>query len=127
MTDQYQGEEHRRFKRIPFDAPVVIEAPGMERLTCNLHDICLKGALVHTEHAKDLPVDTPFYLELPLGDSVQIRMEVIISHREGNSLGLLCLHIDLDSMTELKRLVELNLGDPALLNRELSALSPELV
>jgi hypothetical protein len=30
--------------------------------------------------------------------------------------------IDLDSFSQLKRLVELNLGDPELLNRELSAL-----
>jgi len=30
--------------------------------------------------------------------------------------------IDLDSFAQLKRLVELNLGDPDLLNRELSAL-----
>ena len=30
--------------------------------------------------------------------------------------------VDLDSFSQLKRLIELNLGDPALLNRELSAL-----
>ena len=36
--------------------------------------------------------------------------------------GLHCLAIDIDSVTHLRRLVELNLGDPALLEREVSAL-----
>jgi hypothetical protein len=35
---------------------------------------------------------------------------------------LLCESIDLDSITHLRRLVELNAGDPALLERELTAL-----
>jgi len=32
------------------------------------------------------------------------------------------LTIDVDSMTHLRRLIELNLGDPTLLERELKAL-----
>ncbi|MCG8610315.1 MAG: hypothetical protein MI864_07240, partial [Pseudomonadales bacterium] len=31
-------------------------------------------------------------------------------------------YIDLDSITHLKRLIELNVGDPSLIERELSAL-----
>ncbi len=33
-----------------------------------------------------------------------------------------CEHIDIDSITHLKRLIELNLGDEALLHRELAHL-----
>ena len=49
-------------------------------------------------------------------------MEARVVHVEGRYAGLRCLAIDLDSVTHLRRLVELNLGDPALLERELSAL-----
>ena len=38
------------------------------------------------------------------------------------SIGFHCQLIDLDSITHLKRLVELNLADEGLLHRELSAL-----
>lgn len=55
----------------------------------------------------------------------QISMESAVTHVEGRRAGLHCLTIDLDSVTHLRRLVELNLGDPALLERELSALIAE--
>jgi len=38
-------------------------------------------------------------------------------------LGLSCREIDLDSITHLRRLVALNLGDEALLDRELGLLA----
>jgi hypothetical protein len=37
-------------------------------------------------------------------------------------VGLHCRHIDIESLAHLRRLIELNLGDPALLERELAAL-----
>jgi 7-cyano-7-deazaguanine synthase len=49
-------------------------------------------------------------------------MEARIVHVEGRHVGLLCLSMDLASATHLHRLVELNLGAPELLDRELSAL-----
>jgi hypothetical protein len=49
-------------------------------------------------------------------------MDVLIAHHENEELGLHCKDIDIDSITHLRRLIELNLGNPALLERELSAL-----
>jgi hypothetical protein len=40
----------------------------------------------------------------------------------GSQLGLQCLHIDLDSVTHLRQLIERNSQDPTLLARELSVL-----
>ena len=45
-----------------------------------------------------------------------------IAHVDGNRAGLLCRSIDLDSVTHLRRLIELQLGDPALLERDLAEL-----
>ena len=50
-----------------------------------------------------------------------MRMEIV--HTEGPSMGLRCDSIDLDSVTHLRRLIELQLGDPALLERDLAELS----
>jgi len=50
-------------------------------------------------------------------------MEGHLAHvGDNNTVGIRCESIDLDSISHLRRLVELNLGDPELLNRELSAL-----
>jgi hypothetical protein len=49
-------------------------------------------------------------------------MDVEVAHQENDEMGLNCKDIDVDSITHLRRLVELNLGDPKLLERELSAL-----
>ena len=55
----------------------------------------------------------------------QISMETRVAHEQGRYIGLLCLAIDLDSITHLRRLVELNLCDPNLLEREVSVLISE--
>jgi len=43
-------------------------------------------------------------------------------YTEPERIGFACTHIDIDSAAHLRRLVELNLGNPELLARELSAL-----
>ena len=45
-----------------------------------------------------------------------------IAHQDENILGLSCEKMDIDSVSHLKRLVELNLGDQDLLERELDSL-----
>jgi len=45
-----------------------------------------------------------------------------LAHIRNNNVGLRCEYIDIDSITYLRRLVELNLGDAELLERELVAL-----
>jgi len=49
-------------------------------------------------------------------------MTASVAHIDPTRIGFICEHIDLDSITHLKRLVELNLGDEELLHRELSSL-----
>jgi len=51
-----------------------------------------------------------------------VQMEVRLAHSRDGLLGFECRAIDLDSLSHLRRLVELNLGDARLLDRELAAL-----
>lgn len=116
------SNEFRHFSRIPFHADVRLNFYLTDEVqTPHLLDISLKGALVQTEH----PIVNSFKGErcrmtLLLGeDGENITMEGKVIHQEGQLLGIECQHIDLDSMTNLRRLVELNTGDEKLLQREL--------
>lgn len=115
-------KEKRHFKRIAMDAPITLVC-GDHKWHSRLLDVSLKGALI--EAPDDWPDDNPGQcrLELQLDDEVCITMEGTVVHSENGNLGYRCDHIGLDSITHLKRLVELNLGDESLLERELAELA----
>ena len=115
-------DERRRFSRITFHRPAELDAVG-ERVACELLDVSLKGALVEVPLSSLARPGQPAALTIRLdaGDAV-IRMTGQIVHREGTQVGMRCTEIDIDSIAHLRRLVELNLGDEELLERELSAL-----
>lgn len=116
------SEEHRLFTRIPFEATVhITSADGS--WDCGLIDISLKGLLVDKPADWKGEIEDTFMVELELsGSNASIRMDVTVAHIEQDHIGFRCEHIDLDSITHLRRLVELNVGDTDILNRELSAL-----
>ena len=115
-------DEQRRFRRISFETQAFI-SHGKDRWETQLLYISLKGALLALPSGWKGVVDQRLDLELVIEDGALImRMETKVVHIEQDHLGLCCLHIDLDSMAHLRRLVELNLGDADLLNRELHSL-----
>ncbi|MDP3976960.1 MAG: PilZ domain-containing protein [Pseudomonas sp.] len=115
------SNERRRFQRIAFDAPTGI-IQGERRWTVELHDVSLKGLLVKRPPQWDGDPNQPFDASIQLADDARVQMEVVLTRNQGELLGFACRHIDLDSISHLRRLVELNLGDEALLERELAAL-----
>ena len=115
--------EQRRFSRIPFDVSVSLHRDD----ACwesTLADISLHGALIYTPENFEAAENTQYQLNIHLEGGPDIVMDVHIAHQESETTGLRCDDIDVDSITHLRRLVELNLGDMALLERELSALMP---
>ncbi len=114
----------RRFARILFQAPAHLVVDDV-RHGCEVLDLSLKGALVRIADPATISADRPCMLEFTLDTGeVTIRMDCDIQHVEADHLGLYCREIDLDSVTHLHRLLELNLGDPDELDREFSALRP---
>ncbi len=120
MTDTPQ--EHRRFSRVNFPADVTVRM-GDQNLDATLIDISLHGALV------ELPTDAPqpehgshCELTLQLNGTIAILIKLRIVHQSGQRFGGECSEIDLDSLTHLKQLVSYNLGDQALLERQLGEL-----
>lgn len=121
MNDNNQ-EDKRNFSRIPFDSAVkiVMDSKHWESI---LLDISLKGALVQKPEGWDASIDDACFLEITLGEDLTIRMEAKVAHAQNDQIGFRCEHIDLESITHLRRLVELNTGDEELLARELHALT----
>ena len=112
----------RQFARIAFHAPADLVTSEQQQDVVVL-DLSLKGALVRLPVGHKVAAGENCTLRVRLGDlDASIRMQGVVTHVEGLYIGLVCRNIDLDSVTHLRRLVELNLGDPQLLERELSAL-----
>ncbi len=115
------NSDRRRFQRIDFDAATEL-VQGQDRWPVELHDLSLKGLLVHRPANWSADPTQPFEARIRLSDDAEVRMKVEMMHAEGELIGFVCRHIDVDSISHLRRLVELNLGDEALLERELAAL-----
>jgi len=118
MTDQ---DERRRFTRVPFDTNVEL-TQGDIHCTGHLLDISLRGALAEVSAVPLFVAHQAVELKVPLEDGTAIVMTAELAHQINKNLGLKCTHIDIDSISHLRRLVELNMGDPAACDRELAEL-----
>lgn len=117
-----KAPEKRRFHRISFDAECELHWQD-EVWTSEVLDISLKGVLVKRPERWKVPLKQPCEVIIHLDDhETGIVMAVELRHIEEERLGFKCQYIDLESATHLKRLVELNLGDQALLEREFAHL-----
>lgn len=116
--------ERRRFQRIAFDAATEL-LQGPHRWDVELLDLSLKGLLIRRPDNWDGDQSHPFLANISLASDIQVQIEVELARTQDGQLGFVCRHIDLDSISHLRRLVELNLGDESLLERELAALGEE--
>jgi hypothetical protein len=117
-------KNRRQFTRISFQTPARLCLTVGEYLV-DVLDLSLKGALVRPRQPMFVEIGSRAVLHVQLDDGeTLIQMKVTVAHHEeGGTYGLACDEIDLDSVTHLRRLVELNLGDEALLDRQIGLLS----
>ncbi len=120
-ASEQESIQQRCFSRIPFDVRATLKDANHSWET-ELLDISLHGALIRVPDSFETNADQCYQLIVHLEGGPDICMDVNIAHHEAHELGLNCRDIDVDSITHLRRLMELNLGDPELLERELSAL-----
>ena len=113
------NQERRRFTRIQFASAARIDGA----VNAQLIDISLKGVLLARPEHWSGGIGQAIAVEVFLdADAAVIRMLGCVARLEGTRIGVLCRHIDMDSITHLRRLIELNAGDPTLLQRELAQL-----
>lgn len=111
--------ENRQAQRISFECSVDFESAGVHHV-CDLIDISLQGALIGNCQSEDLEVDAACKLTLNLDEAGenQIIMEGTITHQQQERIGMRCESIDESSLSHLRRLVEYNIGDMELLERD---------
>ena len=117
-------EDARRFTRLPVTLNACLTFPEMT-VDGEIHDLSLKGALMLclTESIPEQYIghDGTLNLELNDGDLV-LTMSVRIAHVEDHYTGVEFLEMGIDTISHLRRLVELNLGSGEILQRELGLL-----
>ncbi len=115
------NEQRRSFQRIPFDADTRV-SQGDKSWSVELIDVSLNGILFKQPEDWNIHPGHALNIRIVLADYSHIDMESQLVHSTKKQVGCQCLHIDLDSITLLKRLIELNLGSDEFVERELSAL-----
>lgn len=116
-----ENRERRRFQRIPFDATTELRQ-GLYRWPVTLLDLSLKGLLIERPEQWTADLTRDFDAIVQLDRDTWVRMQVELRHEDSEKLGFACLYMDLDSISHLHRLVELNLADNAAMMRELGQL-----
>lgn len=116
--------ERRRYTRISLHVHAEF-ASQARNWPCQAIDLSLTGALVSRPRGWEGEVGERCTLTFRLDDGDTIQMAAILRHQDAHALGWRCTGIDLDSMSALRHLVEVNLGEPSLLRRELEQMMRE--
>lgn len=114
--------ERRVFTRIPIPGKVIVTDGSVLR-TGSLLDLSLAGLLAEMTDAWQPQLGQRYEIEVLLAAELSICMRAHPAHIEMDAVGFTIETLDLESISRLRRMVELNLGDSTLLNRELAALT----
>ncbi|UMM02592.1 PilZ domain-containing protein [Vibrio campbellii] len=115
--------ERRRFSRIIYQVPALIEQ-GDLAMQATIQDLSLHGLLLKVEDAKPLDSLLPVEVGFSFIQSEQMmQLSAGIVSIADNEIRLKISNIDIESISQLKRFIELNVGNNELLNRELEHLS----
>ncbi len=117
--------ERRQFSRILYQAPAMLQQGDIQLTTC-IHDLSLRGLLLWAVDEPNLDSDQLVDVAFTLPESeITIRLSGQLVRQNERILHIKIVHIDLESIAHLKRLVELNIGDDELLHRDLEHLVTE--
>lgn len=113
----------RKFSRVIYQVPAIIKQSN-NSWSSKILDLSLKGALLATpsdwKKGNEQDYDISFLLN---GSDINIDMKLKLVQENSDHLRFEITHIDINSASHLKRLIELNVGDDKLLHRELAHLS----
>lgn len=122
MATVRSHHERRCFSRITFHRPATFRVGGAVT-SVDVLDVSLKGALLEVPAVLEAEAGAPCTLVIHLdAGEASIHMDGQVAHRNGARVGFRCASIDLESIAHLRRVVELNLADEILLQRELATL-----
>ncbi|CAH6800953.1 Cyclic diguanosine monophosphate-binding protein [Vibrio chagasii] len=115
--------ERRQFSRVVYQVPTEISQEHINA-SGSVQDLSLHGLLIQCDELQRFSQDTPVHVSFKLANSdINIQLEATIVSTINTSMRLRIEHLDIDSISHLKRLVELNVGDDELLYREIEHLT----
>ncbi|MFD2179831.1 PilZ domain-containing protein [Veronia pacifica] len=115
--------ERRKFSRVVYHAKAVV-CQDENTWPSSILDLSLKGALLEKPENWEQTDTASFELCFCLHDSdIELFMDVTLVDEDEHHLRFKITHVDIDSASHLKRLIELNVGDHNLLRRELAQLA----
>lgn len=118
--------ERRQFSRIHFQnccSLIFNNAVADLDLAASLVDISFNGALLSINLEAPNLAGQPVQMQLTLeGSNIELLLKGTVCHQQQALLGIQFTKIDVETMTHLKRLIELNSGDSENMHREFAQL-----
>ena len=112
---------NRHFRRIPFQAEVTLSS-DQDVWTGELLDVAMKGAMVGTDAPLPLSLGAKYNLCISLpGTPISLDFQAELVHSEESCYGFKFISENLETLTHLRKLIELNTGDAEATRSELSA------
>lgn len=122
-----QDQERRSFHRFPFEGQGLVGVGNVHRVQCRVIDISINGALLELEEPVEFGPGSCGDLWLILrghirSSRIDLEFSIEVVWQNARVLGCRFIRVDPDTFEQLKIFVADNLGDPALLDRELTRL-----
>ncbi len=111
-------EDKRDYLRVPFNCHSQINVVD-QSFTSELLDISLRGVLLEVTPPQEIGLGSLCEIDIAFAScNTHLLLDAKLVHREGNHYGFRIESLDLDSLTHLRRLLELNYGDSDEIDRE---------
>lgn len=122
-----QEQERREFHRFPFEGRGLLSVGNIRRVHCNVVDVSINGALLELHDFVEFGKGSSGELGLILRGrirqtQVDLEFSIEVMWQEEQILGCRFVRVDPETFEQLKVFVVDNLGDPTLLDRELTRL-----
>jgi len=110
--------EQRHYQRIGFRTEASITTRESS-FSCSLVDLALQGALFKSQTVIPLEIGQKANLNIYLPDpDISLNFIAELIHKRGDFCGFLFLTEDVETLVHLRRLLELNIGNPEKTDRE---------
>ena len=121
--------ERRQYFRVNFDSVATL-LTEQQSFDCQIIDLSIHGVLLRLHGVHYAKPDAEYTLKIPLNNTnehpeLNIAMQLTLARQKPENMAFRCANLDLDSITHLRKIVELNSGDPKVLERDMQTLCEE--
>ena len=121
--------ERRQYHRVNFDSIASLSAND-QSFDCQIIDLSIHGVLLRPHGVLYVKEELEYQLIVPLDTAEnkseqKIEMAIKLVRQNPDNIAFKCENLDLDSITHLRKIIELNSGDPSILERDMKTLCEE--